>query len=205
MKRSNDAAGGNTKLPWRKGIIFWMFLALFGTCHVSSTGASGTASIPEPDLLEAQKAFLVTARLVSDNAVNLQYTIEPGYYMYRDRFRFSLNGQPIVVSRKAWPAGKWKQDPTFGRVVTYRKSVRLLLSIPAASRASLTKNNESLILTASSQGCADAGICYPPLHQTLALTPGVSGWVSPREETVSGFSPEPVTGKGLGDRLPNGK
>ena len=198
MKRSRGL------VVWRS-LGMWYLVVPFAVALSLCRPADAAPAAAEPDLLEAEKAFPVTARRVSDNTVELQYAIAEGYYMYRDRFRFAVNGQPVLLAKKAWPVGKLKQDATFGRVITYRKSVHLLLPISSTVKGSATSGQESLTLTATSQGCADAGVCYPPLHQTLVLPTGSSGWVTPQEAATSGFSRDRSSANGLADRLTSGK
>ncbi len=183
----------------------WSVAALIGIAMMCSASALAATAVAEPELLEAEKAFPVTARLIGDNTVELRYSIATGYYMYRDRFRFAINGQAVVLAKKAWPVGKMKDDATFGRVMTYRNSVRLLLPVAPAVAGAATGSQGSLTLTATSQGCADAGVCYPPLHQTLVFPSGSSAWASPQEAVVSGFSRDRSPGSGLTDRLTHGK
>lgn len=159
----------------------------------------------EPDLLEADKAFAVTARVVDRKTLELRYAIADGYYMYRDRFKFSVNGQTVLLSRQAWPTGKWKQDASFGKVITYRQSLRLLLPIRPAALNGPAASSGLLTLAVSSQGCADAGICYPPLRQTLTLVSGSSAWVGPQNDVSSGFSHAGRSGSALADQLMGGK
>lgn len=199
MKRSKRLKATSLDPLWRLAAILGISLML---CNGLARAAPAVA---EPDLLEAEKAFPVTARLVGDNTVELRYSIAAGYYMYRDRFRFAINGQPVSLAKKAWPAGKMKDDATFGRVVTYRNSVRLLLPVVSPTGGTAANGQESLTLTATSQGCADAGVCYPPLRQTLILPAGSSAWINPQEATVSSFSKDRPPGSGLSDRLSNGK
>jgi len=200
MKPTNTRAPGDlNRLASRRYVL----------CMALAAGLAGPVWAAEPlagpELLEAEKAFSVTARLVDDKTLELRYAIADGYYMYRDRFLFSINGQPVSVSRQAWPIGKWKQDASFGKVVIYRNSVRLLLPASSTKLDGTQAAGNLLTLTASSQGCADAGICYPPLRQTVVLAAGSSAWVGPRDEFSSGFSHGRPPGGGLADRLTTGR
>ena len=177
-----------------------VFLAVTLCAAVSACEAASPGPAQDAELLEAAAAFKVSARLLNDRTAEVRYTIVDGYYMYRDRFQFEINGQPLVLDKKAWPAGKVKKDATFGKVVTYRHSVLIRLPLPSASAGT-----DGLSLLARSQGCADVGVCYPPLQQTVALYPGDSAWTLPAEETVSGFSRDRASGKPLMDRLTQGK
>ena len=123
----------------------------------------------EPDLLEPERAFQLSARRKDHKTVELQYKIAEGYYMYKGRFKFEVE-QPasVKLGKAALAKGLVKQDATFGRVETYRDSVRILLPVAGIGNATAL-DAVPLRLKVTSQGCADAGVCYPPLRQTLTL------------------------------------
>jgi thiol:disulfide interchange protein DsbD len=189
MKRSKAAVFGLSKWPGGKSFLValpcyaaWVFFAGFAVSAGASTGAD------QVELLEVEKAFPVDARLLDGKTVELRYSIASGYYMYRDRFRFAINGKPVQMDKQSWPAGLMKQDATFGNVTTYRKSVRLLVPISPAIQAQMVSSTQPITLLATSQGCADAGVCYPPSHQTMILTVGSSSWIEPHAMAESRFS-----------------
>jgi thiol:disulfide interchange protein DsbD len=111
-------------------------------------------------LLEPEKAFRFSARAL-DGAVEINFAIADGYYMYRDKFRFAAEGNPGVrLGAPQLPPGLRHKDEFFGEVETYRKSVRILL--PAQGEGSFD-------LKVVSQGCADVGVCYVPMESQASL------------------------------------
>ncbi|OGA44405.1 MAG: thiol:disulfide interchange protein [Betaproteobacteria bacterium RIFCSPLOWO2_12_FULL_62_13] len=118
----------------------------------------------EPDLLEPGKAFQLAARVARADAIEVRYQIAPGYYMYRDKFRFSVEPAAAKLGAPRLPPGKLKRDEFFGEVETYRDEVRLFLPLELDGRAV-----PALVLTAISQGCADVGVCYVPQEQKVEL------------------------------------
>ena len=118
----------------------------------------------EPDLLEPQKAFRFAARLARADAIEVRYQIAPGYYMYRDKFRFSVEPAEARLGTPLLPPGKMKRDEFFGDVETYRGEVKILLPYGLDGKAV-----PALMLTAISQGCADVGVCYVPQEQKAEL------------------------------------
>ncbi|MEO8101411.1 MAG: protein-disulfide reductase DsbD N-terminal domain-containing protein [Betaproteobacteria bacterium] len=200
MKPDDQGAPLNSsrsiRQAWSRGVFFTFAMAL-------AHGA--VAAVQEQELLPAEKAFSASARLVNDRLLELRFDIADGYYMYRDRFRFSINTRAISLPRQSWPIGRWKQDVNFGKVYTYRGSVRILLPVSSTGREGLANAGNPVNLVVTSQGCADLGVCYPPLHQTLALESGSSGWTMPRQASVSTFSQPAKPSHGLGNRLENGK
>ena len=124
------------------------------------------------DLLEPEKAFRLSARALDPTAVEVQFRIADGYYMYRDKFRFAVAGSEAKLGEPQFPPGQRKKDEFFGDVETYRKQVAVKLPV--------TGNAEKLQLEVTSQGCADVGVCYPPQVQKVevrlaGLSLGASG------------------------------
>jgi thiol:disulfide interchange protein DsbD len=123
-------------------------------------GANANDSEP----LDPEKAFRFSARLLDANRVEVRYEIAQGYYMYRDKFKFTANPPSITVDASQLPPGKIKKDDYFGEVQTYRGEQRFVLPVKG-----LVAPVPGFTLKAESQGCADLGVCYPPQEQTAAL------------------------------------
>lgn len=124
----------------------------------------GAAQAAEPELLEPEKAFLFSARVAGPDAVEVRYVIAKGYYMYRDKFRFTLEPALLAESGPQLPPGKIKKDEFFGETQVYRDEVRILLPLRGGATV------ERAALTAVSQGCADVGVCYVPVEQKTELS-----------------------------------
>ena len=134
---------------------------------------SGTSS--GPDLLEPQQAFKMSARALDANTVEVDFAIANGYYMYRDRFAFATQGTQVKLGAPQFPPALHHKDPYFGEVYTYRDHVAVRLPLHSRSASAQT-----LDLIVTSQGCADAGVCYTPMQskaaiQLAALTGGTDG------------------------------
>jgi len=137
----------------------------------------------EEELLPPEEAFALIARMQGDTLI-AEYKIAPGYYMYRERFDFQIESSdaPAAFDVALIPDGKIKNDEFFGEVETYRHAVAIKLPLryqgAAASR---------LQVKAVSQGCADIGVCYPPLKQSLTVDVASNAnilptaWVAPSE------------------------
>ena len=125
----------------------------------------GSASArAEETYLDPAVAFKFSARMLDPQTVAVSYEIADGYYMYRERFKFSATNATLGAPQI--PPGKIKYDETFQKdVESYRKSVTI--TIPVRSAGMFT-------LHASSQGCADAGLCYAPQDATARLV-GAAG------------------------------
>lgn len=122
---------------------------------------SGSAHAVNPeDLLEPEKAFRISARALDARTAEVSFVIAEGYYMYRDKFRFAA--QPgAKLGAAEFPAGQRKKDEFFGEVETYRK--RVAIRVPVES------TDGTLRLKVTSQGCADAGVCYVPMDSQVSL------------------------------------
>jgi thiol:disulfide interchange protein DsbD len=112
------------------------------------------------ELLEPEKAFRFSARVL-DGAVEVQFAIADGYYMYRDKFRFSSEGNPSVqLGAAELPRGARHKDEFFGETETYRRQITI--RIPAQGEGRFE-------LKVESQGCADVGVCYVPMESQASL------------------------------------
>ena len=175
---------------WRISLIIIAIFAVgslptnvIAASPVSGATASATSTTAPADLLPAEDAFKVTARFKDAKTIELNYQIADGYYLYRKRFRLGNQNTETAqfkIGKIISPRGLVKQDATFGRVETYRHSVRILLPIAIASNASRIELDAATVkLNMISQGCADVGVCYPPLQHDLALKLGSGDIVMP--------------------------
>ncbi|KWF83395.1 protein-disulfide reductase [Burkholderia cepacia] len=117
-------------------------------------------AVNESELLAPEQAFPLTVSLASPTEVVLDFKTKPGYYLYRDRFIFAVNGKPAKPD--AMPPSEAKNDPTFGVVQVYHQPVRILLTMSSAITS-------SVVLAVTSQGCADVGVCYPPQTRSFRI------------------------------------
>jgi len=149
-------------------LIRLLFLLLFAL--------TGLARAEEP--LAPEQAFRFSAKAIDADTIEARWQIVDGYYMYRDKFKFVLEGGTLGTAKL--PPGKMKEDDLFGKVETYRKEVKILLPVKATG---------AVTLKAVSQGCWDGGICYPPLNQDakleLAAATGAPGSAAPQAMPVA--------------------
>ncbi len=150
-----------------KVILSLLLLLSFATANVSAQfdeqapltakdlfGVESNSS----DFLPVEKAYrlLVTPQ---DGKLLLQWDIADDYYLYKSRFSAALqNGEELTLQL---PKGKEKQDEYFGEVEVFYQQVTAELPLPTIS------NNVQVQIT--SQGCADAGLCYPPYTQNFNI------------------------------------
>ncbi len=116
------------------------------------------------DLLPPSVAFKPTARALDGQTIEVRFEIAKGYYLYRDKFRFSAEPSSVQLGTPVLPEGKEKDDDTFGKVQVYYKEALIRLPVERNSSGPL-----ALTLNLTSQGCADVGVCYPPQKQKVSL------------------------------------
>ena len=133
-----------------------LLLSLLLMCLVGVAQAQ-TANNPfaQPDFLPVNKAFVFSAEPLPSGETRLQWKIADTYYLYQKRFKFDgldPAKNPVL------PQGLEHSDEFFGATQVYRDSVAIV--IPAGTSGQVK---------VSWQGCADAGLCYPPQSQTVDL------------------------------------
>lgn len=111
------------------------------------------------EFLDPSVAFRVSGQMTEPGVVEVTFVIADGYYLYRDRLKFLSSdaqlGEPLV------PKGKIKFDETFQKdVETFRST--LVVKVPVKAEADFH-------LTVGHQGCADLGLCYPPIETVIKL------------------------------------
>lgn len=124
----------------------------------------------EAEFLEPEKAFVFSAAMATPDTVELRFRVAPGYYMYRERFGISIS--PLgaaTLGEPVYPKGEVKYDPTFEKdMEVYHQDVVI--------RVPVTPGGQPFTLTLTGQGCADAGLCYPPMDSSVRLTPVADGY-----------------------------
>jgi thiol:disulfide interchange protein DsbD len=156
-----------------------------GLAFALALAAALPAMAGNDDFLPPEQAFALSPRVLDSRTVELKFDVAPGYYLYRERFGFEA--KPSVGELKVeLPPGKVKFDENFGKnVETYRDGLTLRVALPQAT--------EPFTLSVTSQGCADKGLCYPPLTRDWRVDVKGSE-VRAISEVVAATTPnEPVT------------
>ncbi|HCV96375.1 MAG TPA: cytochrome C biogenesis protein [Stenotrophomonas sp.] len=158
-------------------------------------------AVSEKDLLPVDEAFGLTAQARDRDRIEISWKIAPGYYLYRHRT--TVKTEPgFTAEALQMPAGKKHQDDFFGEVETYRE--RLTAVLPGKAE----DGTETVTLEVRYQGCADAGVCYPPQKRSVKVKlPGGSGagaaLTSAPASAAAGPFTTPLAGAGGGGlRLP---
>ncbi len=124
----------------------------------------GLGKSEQVEFLSPDEAFLLTVEAIDSQTVSLRVDIQPGYYLYRDKFSFSLKQGQAELAVFELPAGITKEDPIFGQVQVFKHDNEFRLPL-----SNLIQARQEVLLNVGYQGCAEAGICYPPLHKDLPV------------------------------------
>jgi thiol:disulfide interchange protein DsbD len=144
----------------------WVYLliSLILLITSSQTFAAGNPfdSSEDEEFLKVEEAFQLTATANSANEIKLFWSVADGYYLYRKRLSVSSNDAGVTIGELDLPAGKNQHDEFFGDVEIYEQS--LDVTVPVSS------DSNSIELIVGYQGCAHAGLCYPPVKKTFTMS-----------------------------------
>lgn len=133
---------------------------------LKSLTQSIAGGIGEVEFLDPDAAFMLLAEVEDADTITVRWQIADGYYLYRKRFGFTpAEGSDIALGSPQLPAGKIKVDDYFGEMEVYYHDV--LARLPVQREAG---SATSFALDVVYQGCADAGLCYPPITKRVDLT-----------------------------------
>ena len=173
----------------------WFGYAIFLCAFLFSALLSNTASAQQQDFLDPEKAFVVQAKMIDSGTIRLQFKIANGYYMYKEQFAFKLDTATVKLGQAVLPIGVIKHDPTFDKKMElYFKEADITIPISAWPK---DKEVSPFVLTVTGQGCAVAGICYPPMDFVIKML---------ATSASVGFQVEsPPSNLGLLDRIQQGQ
>ena len=124
-------------------------------CLPLALAAGAAPAQAADDFLDVQQAFRGAARVVDARTLELRFDIAPGYHLYRERIAVERERGQAQLGALALPRAEREFDASLGKEVeTYRGSMVAQLPVQAG--------DGSVRLRVNHQGCADAGLCYPP-------------------------------------------
>ena len=145
-------------IPSRDALVIRLLAFLFAFVPLAAF------AVDESQLLPVEQAFALTTKVPDRGHVELSWKIADGYYMYRDRVKVTTDTPGVTIGKLDTPGGDEHQDEFFGKVVTFHKAMVATVPITVADAAT-----KQVALKVSSQGCAEAGVCYPPHAVKLTL------------------------------------
>lgn len=119
------------------------------------------------DFLDPDVAFRVS-KTEQPGAVLLHFEVAKGYYLYRERFAFAADNPAVTLGVPEFPKGEVKHDETFGKdMEVYHEPIDVRIPVSQAS--------DPFTLNVTMQGCADKGLCYPPMDKPLKISAAAVG------------------------------
>lgn len=132
--------------------MLFLFVSSFSTADIIKN---------QVEFLSPEEAFQPSIRIITNNHLEVTWDIKQGYYLYLGMFEFSVDNSDMRIIKVNMPEGKKKKDEFFGDVDVYYNSAKANIYFDKIT----SKTN--LIL--KYQGCADAGLCYPPITKKFSL------------------------------------
>jgi thiol:disulfide interchange protein DsbD len=135
----------------------------------------------ENDFLPPDVAFRLSA-VIDGNLVRVRWVIADGYYLYRQKIAIKAESPDLSVSAPTLPNGILKTDPYLGNQEIYKQQVEATVAFTRIDAGA-----HPLEIKVTYQGCAEAGLCYPPLTKAIypALPPVITAPPSHRWEGVA--------------------
>jgi thioredoxin:protein disulfide reductase len=154
----------------------------------------------QPEFLPVDQAFRLSHQVGSDGALLVRWEMPDGYYLYRHAFGFQVRAPgggaaPVTLGEAEIPPGLEKVDDYFGEVEVYYHDAQV--RVPVQSGAGAVE------VGVSYQGCADAGLCYPPETRWLAVNLSAPGEAPGAGTGAAGGVPQTAE-QSLAGRLASG-
>ncbi len=158
---------------------------------LKALASASKARSAEQEFLPPTEAFRVSATALAADRIRVSFMVAPGYYLYQKRLKAALEGAPagVTLTPVTWPAGSAHNDEYFGQQTVYPESFEAELALQRGT----TTGALTIGLAIGLQGCAEAGLCYPPdtRHLTVAL-PAVGA--APSTPTSAAAAPASPSG-----------
>jgi thiol:disulfide interchange protein DsbD len=172
-------------------LFFFLLLALAWPAAASGlldsrpSATLGGALNNSGDFLPVRQAFQLSVVDGSAEDIKLRFVVAEGYYLYRQRLQFRTEPADIALGTAQMPAGEQKHDEYFGDVEVYHGVLDVSLPRPA-------NDSRPFTLVVGYQGCADAGLCYPPETERLAIAGnGLPAAADGQAASMSGGAADP--------------
>src|SRR5262245_36835697 len=155
-----QAANLSAAMNKMRSLLALFLLAIAGAA--AGQGLLGPSS-NQDQFLDVDKAFVFAAIADGGDRVLLDWQIAPGYYLYRHRISAKTATPGFALGEIAMPDGHKKTDEFFGDVEVYYDILSATVPVTRPEGAS------SFEIAVTYQGCADAGLCYPPITKTVRI------------------------------------
>ena len=154
----------------------WLAALVFGVAQAAAAAEPGWLD-EEPQFLPVDEAFALSTETANDGALLAYWDMPEGYYLYRHRFDFTLKDpEAAVLEPPELPPGKDKVDEYFGAVEVYYHR--------AQARVPIRNAQGPVEVGITYQGCAEAGLCYPPERRWVLVDAAFSPLAAPSAESA---------------------
>jgi thiol:disulfide interchange protein DsbD len=144
------------------------------------------AQAAEAEPLTPDQAFQAEVRMDGPDTLVARWTIAPHHYLYREKFKVTLTeGQGVKLGEPVIPPGDEKDDEFLGKVRIFHNQVEIRVPVQRTGAAG------AIGVELRYQGCAEAGICYPPIKKQVRLELPAAGMATPA--LVQGVAAAPAT------------
>jgi thioredoxin:protein disulfide reductase len=144
-------------------LLFVFTVGGAGFAHAKPWWMRGTES-NETDYLPPDVAFRVSGR-VDGNVLKVRWVIADGYYLYKQKFEVKAESPDLMVGAPQLPPGVMKNDPNLGIQEIYTQQVEA--TVPYSR---IDAGAHPIQIKVTYQGCAEAGLCYPPITKVIFPT-----------------------------------
>tara|TARA_B100000029_G_scaffold484377_1_gene536514 strand:+ start:4839 stop:6617 length:1779 start_codon:yes stop_codon:yes gene_type:complete len=150
-----------------KILFFSVIISLFLSTFLYTKNVDADKNVKnfenKTEFLHPDKAFIPTLNKKEQNIIHVSWDIHDGYYLYMGMFEFSIKNADIKIEKVIMPNGKKKKDEFFGDVDVYYKYTDAQIFLSGDT-------NKSYTIDITYQGCAEAGLCYPPVTKSFDIS-----------------------------------
>src|ERR1700691_2155124 len=157
----------------KRGLLLLMLSVLLGGSALAKPWWMRGIDSNESDFLPPDVAFRVGAQ-ADGNSVRVRWVIADGYYLYRSKITVMPESPDLVMARMTLPPGTVKRDPYLGINEVYTQQVEATVLYRRFDYGA-----HPLQIKVTYQGCAEAGLCYPPITKVLTPEGAVSMAANP--------------------------
>lgn len=171
--------------------LLWLILLLPFTAQASNLlqpqGELSSQAQAEPEFLKVDEAFQFSSELKPDG-IQLHWDIADGYYLYFERMKFKSDDPNVKLGTPQFSTqGEPKVDEYFGEVHVIHHALDVFVPV------TLSGDKMEADIQVSYQGCAEAGLCYPPRKQQILFVGSAPEQTPPASSTITPASTDSVS------------
>ena len=134
---------------------------------IAAATTAAMAALAADEYLDPDLAFALSARALDASRLEVRFDVAPGYHLYRDKLSVKSDPDGVLGAIEV-PRGQVEFDPIFAKEVE-------VLRAPVTVAVAIAPASGPFKLVVGHQGCADAGLCYPPTERAFRVDPGTAG------------------------------